>query len=125
MEKILRKLRSAIEVKLNSHLTKLTLKNKFEKWAVIFVSVSDEFSDFFEESFVARRNPDVMGIRLIIDFNAFSKGSEMEKMHLMIKTLHRSVEKMAMPKFKISEEEREKLNEIINTVEKELELEIN
>ena len=99
--------------------------DKYPKWAVIFVCVSDEFLDFFSETLVSRKKPPAIEHRLQIKHADFLQASNTERLTLMMDVLRRSVNYMGEKKFNIDESRRIELTNLLNTVENKIRFEIS
>lgn len=110
-----------LEDQLKRHLTQTALETTFSKWAVIYFCVRPEFADFFCETYVARRKPEkAMEFRLEINHKDFVAASKSEKVALLLSVLRRSIRKMQLPKFKVSEKDQAAILKAISDTEEEL-----
>jgi hypothetical protein len=118
--KELRLLFNSIEEKINTKLKGVQFDNDFEVWGVIYVCVSDEFLDFFGETNCVRRNPKAMEIRLQLDFSIFSNAPKEKRLLMLMDLLRRSVDIMKEKKFKVNEDDRNKISCLLEELECEL-----
>lgn len=110
-----------IESRINHYLEGARLENEFSGWVVIYFCMREEFLDFFSETIVARRKPEkVMEFRLKIDHSEFTSSDKEHKISLMLDVLLRSIEKMGLPKFKVSDADRGVLASIASRVRVDL-----
>lgn len=110
-----------IERHLSDQLANAKFETSFLEWAVIYFCVRPEFADFFSETYIARRKPEkAMEFRLEINHKDFVAASKPEKTALLLGALRRSIDKMQLPKFKVSEKDQAAILKAISDTEEEL-----
>jgi hypothetical protein len=103
-----------IENFINKRLEDANLSTDFHRWTFIYYCVSPEFSDFFQETLIARRNPKTIEHRLGINYESFKKSSNFNKLQMIFDAIERSVSLMKRGDFKVDDLDRDTLLKIIS-----------
>jgi hypothetical protein len=105
--------RNSVECAVNLDLENTLFSEKFEKWAVIPVILSDTFISGFPEIVKLSSKGKVLEFRLQVAYTEFKKASSERRLAMIFDALSRSVD--LMPKLKVSPESQEKFRAALVT----------